>query len=93
MAAELHAFFDKDVFIKLACCDLWDDTLVAIGVTHPYRLASATPNGCKTAFRRMKLPDNMQDKALADWRRWRATCPLCLSSGLRLQPQASFSMR
>lgn len=56
---ELHAFFDKDVFIKLACCDLWDDTLEVLGVTHPYRLASATASGSKTAFRRMKIEGDL----------------------------------
>jgi len=65
MAAELHAFFDKDVFIKLACCDLWDDALEALGVTHPYRLVSATPTGSKTALRRMDISDSLREAAKA----------------------------
>lgn len=42
MAAELHAFFDKDVFLKLASCDLWDDALEALGVTHRHLTGGAT---------------------------------------------------
>lgn len=60
---ELHAFFDKDVFIKLACCDLWDEALEALGVTHPYRLASATASGSKTALRRMAIDDGLRAAA------------------------------
>ena len=65
MATELHAFFDKDVFIKLACCDLWEDALEALGVTYPYRLVSATPTGSKTALRRMDIPDSLREAAKA----------------------------
>ena len=57
---ELHAFFDKDVFIKLACCDLWEDALEALAVTHPYRLASATASGSKTALSRMRIDDALR---------------------------------
>lgn len=60
---ELHAFFDKDVFIKLACCDLWEETLEVLGVTHPYRLASATASGSKTALRRMAIDDDLRAAA------------------------------
>lgn len=60
---ELHAFFDKDVFIKLACCDLWEETLEVLGVTHPYRLASATASGSKTALRRMAIDDGLRAAA------------------------------
>lgn len=69
---ELHAFFDKDVFIKLACCDLWEEALEVLGVTHPYRLASATASGSKTALRRMAIDDRLRAaaterlKAMAD---------------------------
>ena len=63
--AELHAFFDKDVIIKLACCDLWDDAIEALGVSHPYRLVSATPKGSRTALRRMDIPDILRDAAVA----------------------------
>jgi hypothetical protein len=66
MATELHAFFDKDIFIKLACCDIWADTQEALGVTHPYRLASATPTGSKTALRRMvDIPDSLREATKA----------------------------
>lgn len=49
---ELHAFFDRDVYVKLACCDIWQDTLEAFGITHPYRLASASEKGARSALRR-----------------------------------------
>ncbi len=52
---ERHGFFDKDVFIKLACCDLWEDVLEVLGVTHPYRLASATAKGSKAALLRKNI--------------------------------------
>ncbi|BAE53236.1 hypothetical protein amb4432 [Paramagnetospirillum magneticum AMB-1] len=60
LMGELHAFFDKDVFIKLACCDLWEEALEVLGVTHPYRLASATALGSKTALRRMAVDDALR---------------------------------
>lgn len=60
---ELHAFFDKDVFIKLACCDLWEETLQVLGVTHPYRLVSATVSGSKTALCRMAIDDDLRAAA------------------------------
>lgn len=40
--ADLHAFFDRDIFLKLACCDLWEDAIKALAVTHAYRLASTS---------------------------------------------------
>lgn len=65
MAAELHAFFDRDVFIKLACCDLWNEALTALGVTHPYRLASATRKGSKNVFRnKPEVPDALRTETL-----------------------------
>lgn len=60
---ELRAFFDRDIFIKLACCDLWEETLEVFGVTHPYRLASATASGSKTALRRMAIDDDLRAAA------------------------------
>jgi hypothetical protein len=44
--------FDRDVFLKLACCGLWDETLPALGITHPYRLASCTVSSSGTIFQR-----------------------------------------
>jgi hypothetical protein len=34
--------FDRDVFLKLACCDLWSEALDALGVTQPMRLVSTS---------------------------------------------------
>lgn len=34
--------FDRDVFLKLLCCDLWHDALAALEITHPYRMPSTT---------------------------------------------------
>lgn len=57
----LHAFFDRDVFIKLACCGLWDEAVNALGVTHPYRLYSASVRGAKTPLRRMEIDDSVRE--------------------------------
>lgn len=35
-------FFDRDVFLKLACCDLWSEALESLGVTEPMRLPSTS---------------------------------------------------
>ena len=40
--ADLIGLFDRDVFLKLGCCNLWQEALACLGVTHPYRLASTT---------------------------------------------------
>lgn len=32
--------FDRDVFVKLGCCNLWTEAVAALGVTQPYRLPS-----------------------------------------------------
>jgi hypothetical protein len=61
---ELHAFFDRDVFYKLACCDLWKEVLTAFGVTHPYRLASAGPNGAKKMLKRKGVSDELQTETV-----------------------------
>lgn len=34
--------FDRDVFLKLACCDLWVEALDVLGITRPMRLASTS---------------------------------------------------
>lgn len=34
--------FDRDVFVKLGCCNLWNEAVEALGVTQPYRLASTS---------------------------------------------------
>lgn len=34
--------FDRDVFFKLCCCDLWTEALFALGITQPFRLASTS---------------------------------------------------
>lgn len=56
-----HGFFDRDVFFKLACCDLWADTLAALGITQAYRLASAKPAGFNVAFRRAGVDGPLKD--------------------------------
>jgi hypothetical protein len=59
MTVERHGFFDRDITIKLACCDLWREAATALGVTHPYRLASATPSGAKTLLRRKGVTETL----------------------------------
>jgi hypothetical protein len=34
--------FDRDVFLKLCCCNLWFEAVEALGVTQPYRLQSTS---------------------------------------------------
>lgn len=34
--------FDRDVFYKLCCCDLWHEAVAALGITEPYRLAATS---------------------------------------------------
>lgn len=34
--------FDRDVFLKLGCCDLWHEAVDALGVTQAYRLESTS---------------------------------------------------
>lgn len=76
MSAELHALFDRDVFIKLACCDLWKETLTAFCVTHPYRLAAATPRGAKSILRRMKISDHLREETLKRLETMAKTTPI-----------------
>jgi len=44
--------FDRDVFLKLICCDLWDETLEVESITQPYRLASTAIGGTKRVLAR-----------------------------------------
>lgn len=73
---DLHAFFDRDVFIKLAVCDLWHETLTAFGVTHPYRLASATSKGAATPLRRWGIDDGIRERTLERLRIMAAQVPV-----------------
>ncbi len=50
--AGVVGLFDRDVFIKLGCCDLWGETLAATGVTRPYRLPSCTVSSSTRLLRR-----------------------------------------
>ncbi|MGO6664817.1 hypothetical protein ACC699_24335 [Rhizobium ruizarguesonis] len=34
--------FDRDVFFKLCCCNLWLEAMTALGITQPYRLQSTS---------------------------------------------------
>jgi hypothetical protein len=34
--------FDRDIFLKLCCCNLWFEAVEALGVTQPYRLAATS---------------------------------------------------
>lgn len=54
--ADRHALFDRDVFLKLVACNLWAECLDALGITHPYRLASASVRSAKTPLDRWKPP-------------------------------------
>jgi hypothetical protein len=34
--------FDRDVFLKLCCCNLWFEAVEALGITDPFRLAATS---------------------------------------------------
>lgn len=34
--------FDRDVFLKLCCCNLWLEAVEALGISEPYRLAATS---------------------------------------------------
>jgi hypothetical protein len=53
--------FDRDVFIKLACCDLWEAALAATGITKPIRLAS-----CTVSSSMAKVKKRLTDSALRE---------------------------
>lgn len=38
----MDGLFDRDVFLKLCCCNLWRETLEALGITNAYRLAATS---------------------------------------------------
>jgi hypothetical protein len=38
----LIGLFDRDVFLKLGCCNLFGEAVDALGVTQPYRLAATS---------------------------------------------------
>jgi len=59
----LIGLFDRDVFLKLACCDLWNEALVCLGVTHPYRLASTTSATSTRKVLQRRLPASAVDDA------------------------------
>lgn len=61
---ELHAFFDRDVFVKLGVCDLWRESLAALKITHPYRLAAASPTGCRQVLKRKDMPEDLKALSL-----------------------------
>lgn len=74
--ADLHAFFDRDVYVKLACCDIWQETLDSLGVTHPYRLASAGPRGARSTLRRRNLDEGFLAAVVSRVERMTATVPV-----------------
>lgn len=37
--------FDRDVFYKLCCCNPFDETVHALGITEPYRLGATSSEG------------------------------------------------
>ncbi|UQD95222.1 hypothetical protein [Bradyrhizobium japonicum] len=53
--------FDRDVFLKLACCDLWAEALEVLGVTQPMRLAStsSTKSNARILARWFSDPDDL----------------------------------
>lgn len=75
--------FDRDVFLKLACVDLWEETLDALVITRPYRLAS-TSNAASSErlLRRRCMPDDVFDGASERLKKMVATVPVLPGSWL-----------
>ena len=48
--------FDRDVFLKLCCCGLFDEALAALGVTQPFRLVSTTSTSSNNRILKRTLP-------------------------------------
>lgn len=63
--AGIVALFDRDVFLKLAACDLFDEVVTAFGITEAYRLPSASVNGAQAMLRRWRPTDSVQHAFLA----------------------------
>lgn len=38
----MEGLFDRDVFLKLCCCNLWWESLEALGITNAYRLEATS---------------------------------------------------
>lgn len=52
--------FDRDVFLKLCCCNLWNEANEALDVTSPYRLAStSSERSNRKALSRMLAPESV----------------------------------
>ena len=49
--------FDRDVFLKLCCCGLFDEALAALGVTQPFRLVSTSSTSSNKSIIKRKLQD------------------------------------
>ena len=62
--SELYGLFDRDVFVKLIVCDLWVETLEVLGITHPFRLASASLRGCSRPINRFEIEAAVKERAL-----------------------------
>jgi hypothetical protein len=53
----LIGLFDRDVFLKLCCCGLFDEALAALGVTQPFRLVSTSSASSNKSIIKRKLQD------------------------------------
>ena len=60
---DLVGLFDRDVFLKLACTDLWNATVTGFGMSRAVRLPSCSLDGCARSVRRW-FPDEA-DRAAA----------------------------
>lgn len=55
---------DRDIFLKLACIDLWDEVLGALQIEKPYRLPSTSSmRSSKTLLERRKMPADVLEAA------------------------------
>ena len=56
--------FDRDIFIKLACCDLWDQTLTAYSISSVLRPASLDGESSSRRLIARKVSSEMVDASL-----------------------------
>jgi hypothetical protein len=55
----LIGLFDRDVFIKLCCCNLWNEAVQALEITQPYRLVSTNSQKSNDRLIQRKLSNDL----------------------------------
>jgi hypothetical protein len=72
----LIGLFDRDVFIKLGCCDLMDAAVSALGLEASFRLASAGNASSTAKILRRRIDPNLVPEALVRLERYSRSIPI-----------------